>query len=98
RVSEPPSGEPYLAISDRTFVTAGALLHFLSQAKAPARFAVENAAWLELTSPLQKLDAPGLYEIGLFAAGAPDWSALPRQVIDLGIKELPPPKDFVPFF
>jgi carbonic anhydrase/acetyltransferase-like protein (isoleucine patch superfamily) len=99
RVDAAPSNEPYLVVSDRTFVTEQALRAFVSEARAGDRFEVDHPGWLELTGPLQKLDAPGRYEIGIVPAGAPpSFAALTPRRIDLDLHELPVPQDFVPFF
>jgi carbonic anhydrase/acetyltransferase-like protein (isoleucine patch superfamily) len=93
-VGEPPPGEPYLAFSDRTFVTEGTLTRLLAQARAPARARVEDAVYLENTLPLQDLPEPGLYELGLFPAGAPpDYAALPPVTLDLELLYESPPAE-----
>jgi len=90
----PPADAPYLAFSDRTFVTEGALERLLSQAQPPARAHVGDSVWLENTGPLQELDEPGLYELGLFPAGAPpDYRQLPPVTLELDLTYQTPPTE-----
>ena len=66
-VAEAPVGEPFLVFTDRTWFSAAlvrALLH-----AGPGRLRVQNPAFAEIYEPLQDLPAPGLYEIGVVAAG-----------------------------
>jgi len=93
-VDAPPTDAPYLAFSARTFVTEGVLERLLQQAPAPARAQVEDPVWLENTGPLQQLDAPGLYELGLFPSGAPpDYRQLPAVALDLEFSYESPPAE-----
>lgn len=93
-VAEPPQDEPYLLLSDRTWVTEAALRRFVEQAKPPARMQVDDALWLELTLPLQDLPEPGLYEVALLPAGAPpSFESAPPVVVDLGFEHRPAPVD-----
>ena len=86
-VDEPPGGEPYLVVSDRTWLTASTVRRFLDAATPGTRLQVTDPDWLEVTAPLQQLAAPGVYELGLVAAGgAPDFSTLEPLAVDLGFE------------
>ena len=87
-VEEPPADESYLAISDRTWVTAPLLRAFLDCAKAPARLRVDNALWLETTAALQDLPEPGLFEVALIPAGhPPSFGAIPAVTVEMNVQE-----------
>ena len=94
RVDAPPLDEPYLLVSDRTWVTGAALEAFCNQASPGTRLKVDNELWLELTTPLQELPEPGLYEVALLAAGAkPHFEGLTPFVLDLQIEEREAPRE-----
>lgn len=91
---EAPKDEPYLLLSDRTWVTEAALRRLLAQAQPPARLKVVDPLWLELTLALQELPEPGVYEVALLPAGAPpSFVGVPPVVVDLGFEHRPAPVD-----
>lgn len=86
-VDSPPAREPYLVLSDRTWLTRELLRRFLAAADGqPARLKVEDPEWLEGTSPLQQLAGPGLYEVALMPPGQPAWERCPALVLDLELE------------
>ena len=91
-VSSPPTGEPYLCVSDRTWFTRGVIRRFLEQAQAPARFQNTNALWLELNGGLQELEGPGLYELALAPAGSEPGFDFPPVEVELDFEDQDPPK------
>jgi acetyltransferase-like isoleucine patch superfamily enzyme len=75
-VSEPPTGEPYLLLGSRTWVTARLLARFQERAaggetRGGVRMRLEHPVFQRLTEPLQRLPAPGVHELALLPAGAP---------------------------
>lgn len=93
-VSTPPSDQPYLLLSDRTWVTGGALRRFLAVAQAPARLRVCDPDWLAMTATLQDTPEPGLYEVALLPAGAPPrFDGLPAVDVDLEFERTRPVAD-----
>ncbi len=87
RVESPPTDEAYVLISDRTWLTGRTLRLFLASAAPGSRLRVEDPDWLALTLPLQRLDAAGVYEVGLVAAGGPpDFGTLAPLTVDLGFE------------
>ena len=50
RVEHPPESEPYVLISDRTWITGAALKAFSAVASPGDRLKVDNALWLKLTT------------------------------------------------
>jgi len=94
QVETPPADQPYLLLSDRTWVTEATLRALISQAQAPARLQVTDATWLATASGLQELTAPGVFEVGLVpAGGSPDFDSLPPVPIDLAVETRPAPKE-----
>lgn len=93
-VERPPADRPYVAFSDRTFLTGGMLQRLIAQAPGGGRARVEDPVWLENTMPLQDLPAPGVYELGVFPAGAaPDYAALEPVTLDLELIHEDPPAE-----
>ncbi|MCB9763062.1 MAG: hypothetical protein H6739_24895 [Alphaproteobacteria bacterium] len=92
-VDAPPADAPYLLLSDRTWVTEGALRRFLDTATPPARLQVTDPTWLEMTLPLQELSAPGVYEVALLPAGAPPRFDAPPVAVDMAFEQQTPPVD-----
>ena len=93
-VETPPADRPYVAFSDRTFLTGGLLRRLLEQGGIGQRARVEDAVWLENTMPLQDLAAPGLYELGIFPAGAaPDYGVLEPVSLELDLAHEAPPAE-----
>lgn len=91
----PPADAPYVGISDRTWLSPGALRRFMAAAagRQAARLRVEDPVFLDQTMPLQKLPERGVFEVGLFPAGAPaDFGALAPITVDLGIEYTESPK------
>lgn len=83
-VDAPPADRPYVLVSDRTWVTRGALRRFLEQGREGTRLRVDAPAWLDLTGSLQDWPEPGVYEVGWVAAGgAPEWQGLEPVTVDL---------------
>ncbi|MEC7241530.1 MAG: hypothetical protein VXW32_09845 [Myxococcota bacterium] len=94
RVDHPPSTEPYLLVSDRTWITGAALKAFCALASPGDRLKVDNALWLDLTTPLQDLPSPGVYEVALLPGGAePEFDGLNDLVVDLQIEERESPRE-----
>ena len=93
-VSVPPVDEPYLVVSDRTWITGAALKLFCEQASPGERLQVDDSLWLELTTPLQELPEPGLYEVALLAEGEePSFEGLRPCVVDLNIEQRSAPEE-----
>ncbi|MEE2751086.1 MAG: hypothetical protein VX519_06630, partial [Myxococcota bacterium] len=89
-----PEAEPYVVISDRTWITSATLRALVKQAKPPARLQVTDPTWLATAAALQDLPEPGIYEVGLVPAGqAPDLDALPPVSIDLNVEAREAPKE-----
>lgn len=94
RVDAAPTDAPYLLLSDRTWVTGGALRRFLAVARAPARLRVSDPDWLKLTAALQDTPEPGLYEVALLPPGAPpSFEGLPAVDVDLEFERTRPVAD-----
>ncbi|MCB9793248.1 MAG: hypothetical protein H6741_11020 [Alphaproteobacteria bacterium] len=92
-VEAPPPGAPYVLISDRTWVTEGALKRLMAQAQAPARLQCTDETWLEMTGALQDWPARGVYEVALLPAGAPpSFEGVPPVVVDLEFEASAPPE------
>lgn len=86
-VDAPPAQEPYLCLSDRTWVTAELLRRFVAAAQGqPARLKVDDPLWLQGTGPLQQQEEPGLYELAVMPPGQPAWERCPPLVLDLGLE------------
>jgi acetyltransferase-like isoleucine patch superfamily enzyme len=85
-VSKAPDGERYLVFSDRTWFTPH-LLTCLKRA-GTGRLLVTDTVWNAWTGPLQDLDSPGLYEIGIREGGEPGWDDLPAIEVDLEFRDL----------
>jgi len=89
-----PESEPYVVISDRTWITAAALKALVAQATAPARLQVTDPTWLSTAAALQDQPSPGVYEVGLVPAGhGPELDALPLVSIDLNIEPREAPRE-----
>lgn len=89
-VDEPPTDESYLVFSDRTWFTAE-LVRLLCAAGV-GRLQVTHAGWWEATGALQALPSPGLYEMGVVAAGQAPTLQLPPRALDLSFTEMDPPR------
>jgi len=91
---EAPKQEPYLLVSDRTWITSAALKAFLAIAEPGQRMRVDDALWLEMTAPLQDWPEVGVFEVELKAAGeAPVFSQGATVVVDLAIEARDSPKE-----
>jgi len=87
-VETPPDGEDYLAVSDRTWITAPLLRTFLETSTAPSRLRVDDALWLKTTGDLQDLPEPGVYEVALIPAGQPPgYDGLQEVTVGMSIQE-----------
>jgi carbonic anhydrase/acetyltransferase-like protein (isoleucine patch superfamily) len=81
RVDTPPSEGAYLLFSDRTWFTSD-LLRQLAGA-GPGRLRVLDEGWQAWTKAQQKLEEPGLYELGI-CEGAPSFEAM--KPLDLALE------------
>ena len=79
-VDEPPSGEPYLVFSDRTWFTA-TLLKKMSAAGL-GRLQIRDEAWLAWTGTLQDGVEEGVYELAV-VEGPPSLDTVPLMALDL---------------
>ncbi|MCK6507347.1 hypothetical protein L6R53_28915 [Myxococcota bacterium] len=88
RVAEPPADQPFLVLSDRTWITAEALRRLRAACGGrPGRLRVADPVFLAATGSLQALDAPGLYEVAILPPGPPDLSRAPPVDVDLGLED-----------
>ncbi|MDG1481634.1 MAG: hypothetical protein P8R54_18715 [Myxococcota bacterium] len=89
-VSAPPSGEPYLLFSDRTWFTRRAIDALV--AAGPGQMKIDDVAWWAANGALQELGADGLMELAVVPADAPPmFSGLTPVVVDLGLRDVDPP-------
>jgi carbonic anhydrase/acetyltransferase-like protein (isoleucine patch superfamily) len=92
--TEVPELEPYLLVSDRTWITSAALKAFLAVAAPAQRMRVDNALWLDMTGPLQEWPDRGVFEVEMKGAGeSPVFSAGETVVVDLSIEARKSPKE-----
>lgn len=86
RVERPPPDEPVLVYSDRTWFTPELIRRVC--AAGPGRLRVEHPDWGAAYEPLQDLEAPGLYELGVAppGQGPRHWRDLAPITVDLGLE------------
>lgn len=93
-VDAPPSGEPYLLLGDRLWVTPALLRRVV--AAGPGRLVVNDPDFAAFAHPLQDLGPDGGYDLAhLPAAAEPRFDAAPPRRDDLGLRDglaLPVPK------
>lgn len=78
---KPPSG-PHLVFSSRTWFTPAALQRLLAALSPGQRLRIESEAFWELSGALQRLDAPGVYELGISPGGPTAFADLEPVTVD----------------
>lgn len=86
-VTEAPAAERYLAISDRTWVTPELLLKMVDA--GAGRLRVTDPRWTAELGEAHDMPEPGLFEVGVFEGGVPEWSRLSPMDVDLQLSEHP---------
>lgn len=84
-LAEAAPDEPHVVFSDRTWFSAEALRRLV--AAGPGRLRVDDPGFLEATTPLQELPAPGLFELALHPGDATPFDDLPAVTVELGLED-----------
>ncbi len=83
--TEVAPGEPHVVYSDRTWFSADTVRRLM--AAGPGRLQVDDAAFLEATTPLQELPQTGVYELALHPGDGRALEELPPVRVDLGLED-----------
>lgn len=90
-VATPTPGQPYVALSDRTWLTPALLKRFVERARPGQRFQLDHAGLWEHLAPLQQLERPGLFELAVLPAGAaPAYAGLDALPVAVDVEAVPP--------
>ena len=84
-VERPPTDEPYLIFSDRTWFTAGLLRQVRGMGQG--RVHLTDPKWWAWTGALQDTPQPGLYELGV-RTGPPGFADMAPVTLDVTFNEL----------
>ena len=90
-VSQPPDDQPYVAISDRTWLTPALLQRFVRTAQPGQQLQVDLPPLWAVVGGLQQVTAPGVHEVAVMPAGhAPGFDGLQPHTVALEAQDIPP--------
>lgn len=84
-VDTPPTDEPYLLYSDRTWFTAEAVRRLRNA--GVGRFEADDASWFAWTGSQQRVESKGVYELAI-VSGPPEFSGATNVVVPLDLRDM----------